>query len=518
MKNKPNDAEEELIFVQPLLPNAPADLDEEQQEQPIDQTDDTDPVDDTQEEQPEDGDPLDETDGEEEPVPKEKKPSFFDRWKSKQAEKKAKKELEKQEKQKKKQQKDDEQTDDPDDQASEGEETDKKAKPKKEKKAKPPRPKKKKELFDEDEKTNPKIRLYNDIVRHAQKYDTSFFDRSAVPDNKEMERIFSYVRGDYPELFWLNGYAYNQTSMQLSYRCTDEDGKVDIKQIERKRRALAKAAKTFTRGITRKTKPYTALLTIYRRLILTLDYDGVGLNSGAGRDTHGDDNLRSLYSALVEHKVVCAGYAVAMQYLLHSVGISCGYVISETAPDGSCCHAFNALRIGRECYYLDATWGDTSNTLTGESGRDNIFYDYCCVPLRELQQTAENERAFHTPKRELYPQLEKFTATRFEYFRHRKAYLERYDERELIRMAVDAVIAYQEKEMGAFQFSFRCPDEASRDFAANNLWTKGRIRDIFRAAQEQLPAKYKKKKHLLDASKMTAFIPKGKATFYVFPK
>ena len=134
---------------------------------------------------------------------------------------------------------------------------------------------------------------------------------------------------DYPEIFWLTGYTYSRTEFQFQFRCVKENGTLDVQQIESKRKELKKHAKFFTKGITKKTKPYDALITIYRRLILALDYDGKGLEARIDYDDSIDDRLRSLYSAIVNHKVVCAGYASAMQYLLQSVGISCGYVLSN---------------------------------------------------------------------------------------------------------------------------------------------------------------------------------------------
>ncbi len=320
---------------------------------------------------------------------------------------------------------------------------------------------------EKDEDSNPKVKLYNEIVRHAMAYDVEFFSRCGVTDDGELEKIYSYVLGDYPEIFWLDGYRYNPEGIQLNYRCVDEDGNLDVKQIDRKREALKKASKQFTKGITRKTKPYDALLTIYRRLVLTLDYDGRGLQARVDEDITKDDRLRSLYSAIVEHKVVCAGYAVAMQYLLQSVGISCGYVSSNRA--GGSGHAFNALKIGKYCYYLDATWGDRSNTNTGDFGKNDIRYDYCCVPLREFLMTDKSQEVFHSPNSRLYPELEEFKDTNHEYFRFRKAYLVRYDEEAIVNVFASAASTYDEKEMGSFTVGFRCHDLALARYVSSQL-------------------------------------------------
>lgn len=346
--------------------------------------------------------------------------------------------------------------------------------------------------YEEAEKKNPRLKLYNEIVRRMA-------DISDAPivvpgfSTDEVSSIYTMARGDYPEMFWVKWYTFwsegdRVVKMQLNYRCTDAQGRVDHKQILEKRKALKKAAKEFTKGITRKTKPYDAVLTLYRRLILTLDYDGVGLQAGIDNDTGRDDSLRSLYSALVEHKVVCAGYAVAMQYLLQNVGIPAAYVISENGQ--SCCHAFNLLKIGKECYYLDATWGDASNTKTGDKLKNMIFYDYFCVPLAEFQKTADpDSKKMHTPRKSYYPQLEEMRFTKLEYHRMHKAYFTRYDEEEIKTALIEAVKHYDKKEMGDFAFYFRCPDTATMRYMVDNMLRGSAFSRILTDVKGQLGAK-----------------------------
>ena len=361
-----------------------------------------------------------------------------------------------------------------------------------------------------DEDSNPKVKLYNEMVRHAMVYDTEMFSRCGVTDDEELDRIYRYVLGDYPEIFWLEGYRYNSEGIQFAYRCLDENGNLDVKQIDRKREALKKGAKQFTKGITKKTKPYDALITIYRRLVLALDYDGRGLQARVDEDITKDDRLRSLYSAIVEHKVVCAGYASAMQYLLQSVGISCGYVSSNRS--GGSGHAFNALKIGKYCYYLDATWGDRSNTSTGDFGKNDIRYDYCCVPLREFLLTDNSQAVFHSPNSTLYPDLEEFKDTNHEYFRFRKAYLIRYDEDAIVNVFASTADSYDEKEMGSFTVGFRCHDEALARYVTSQLLNATTLKRILTKAS----AKVKKRSAAKNLKRAFAGIETTKAaTIYV---
>lgn len=316
--------------------------------------------------------------------------------------------------------------------------------------------------FEDDEDSNKKLKLYNTIARAA--YNLSNEKITYAPLTRaDLDSIYRCVIHDYPELFWVSTYTYTDTQMWLNYRCLKSNGTIDKNQINKKRKELRNAAKPFIKGITKKTDPYQAFLTIYRRLILTIDYDGIGLDSdSAGSDT--DDNLRSLYSALVSHKVVCAGYAVALQYLLNLVGIPACYVGSEPDANGST-HAFNIVKIGKSCYYVDATWGDASNTKSGDYAKNKIYYEYCCTPFNEFKLTIPSSVPNHTPKHTNYPNMKPFENVTYEYYRYHKAYFTRCDEQQLINWIVSFTKNYDPKEMGDFSISLR----ASTDQLAKTI-------------------------------------------------
>lgn len=372
--------------------------------------------------------------------------------------------------------------------------------------------------YEEDEKTNPRIRVYNQIVRAAYDYSEERFSREGVT-NKELERIFYYVKGDYPELFWLASVQFSAAEFSLVYRCKTPNGKLDIKQIEQKRKELRKGARFFTKGITKKMNPYEALLTIYRRVILTFDYDTVGLNARVDKDVTKDDSLRSLYNALVNHKVVCAGYAAAMQYLLQMVGIVTAYTVSEDVPSEGMCHAFNILKIGKYCYYLDATWGDSSNT-TQKSKNEMVDYTYCCVPFKDFVKTIPAHVPYHTPRREFYPDLERFDYTNHEYFRYHKAFLTSYDEGELVRIFADAALAYDPKEMGDFSIAFRCNDTMLAAHVDRLLSSNDKAFELIGKARALLEKRKKKKAAaLLDVrSYIKSYKKETGVIAYYFPK
>lgn len=340
--------------------------------------------------------------------------------------------------------------------------------------------------YEEEEKINPEIRFYNELTRAC-------FDYSEEPisivglSSAAVQRIYYFVICDFPELFWVEGYKYSATSLYVNYRCKDAYGKIDIRQIEKKRKELRKAAKPFIKGISKKTDPYEAFLKIYRRLILTLDYDGRGLAMGNGKDLTKDDNLRSLYSALVEHKVVCAGYAVAMQYLAQSIGLVCGHVISEDDACGTSCHAFNMIKIGKGVYYVDPTWGDSSNTNTGSENSDLVQYNYCCVPYNEFVMAPQSDVCFHMPRHDIFPDsIKQIAYTNHEYFRYNKAYFTSYDINLIVDAFVRAAENYDKREMGRFSVGLRFSNLPLREHVKDKLCTHKAIHNVVEMATQKL--------------------------------
>ncbi len=65
-------------------------------------------------------------------------------------------------------------------------------------------------------------------------------------------------------------------------------------------------------------------------------------------------NDQNAYSAIVEEKTVCAGYARAYQDLVTRLGIKCWYITGYAGEP----HAWNVLWLNGECVYTDVTWGD----------------------------------------------------------------------------------------------------------------------------------------------------------------
>lgn len=183
--------------------------------------------------------------------------------------------------------------------------------------------------------------IYRQIYANANVMTEAFIpiEEVTVP---EIKNAMMAVYNDHPELFWLNTtftckYDKNKVcaELDLDYNMTQEE--------------LDKASPDFyntANSILTELEnlgPYEKEVKLHDLLIRQIDYD------------QGADMNQSAYSALVEGKSVCAGYARAYQYLMQRMGIPCYYCTGYAGQD----HAWNIVALDDGYYNVDVTWDDT---------------------------------------------------------------------------------------------------------------------------------------------------------------
>lgn len=185
-------------------------------------------------------------------------------------------------------------------------------------------------------------KLYKQIYANALKCTISF---SPVVDVKvtQLKNVFEAVYNDHPELFWLQTgysckYVQNGDCLEISLQYYPITNKLETAQTEFKAQAgnILKGAEQFSNSYEKEKYVHDALLskTVY--------------------DKNADMN-QSAYSAMVNGKSVCAGYARAYQYLLQQLGIPCYYCTGYSGED----HAWNIVKLSDGYYNVDVTWDDT---------------------------------------------------------------------------------------------------------------------------------------------------------------
>jgi len=187
--------------------------------------------------------------------------------------------------------------------------------------------------------------VYRQIYANAQDLTEKFAPEKTVSAS-DVKTAFEAVIGDHPELFWLEtGYSSKYLAngqcveIDLKYNSTADD-------LESAKQRFDAAAQNLITGAASLDSDYEKEKYVHDALASAVNYDLTA------------DMNQSAYSALVNGKSVCAGYARAYQYLLQQLGIPCYYCTGYSGGD----HAWNIVKLDDGYYNVDVTWDD-ANTL-----------------------------------------------------------------------------------------------------------------------------------------------------------
>lgn len=152
---------------------------------------------------------------------------------------------------------------------------------------------------------------------------------------------------DHPELFWLNTtkyteYDYKGNVIKVQLFFYNEE----LGNIEEARQLFNEKVDSMLAAAYEEKSDYDKEVYIHNLLADKLTYESSTLDQSA-------------YSAIVEDKTVCAGYAKAFQYLMQqlkiptylTVGWGGGLVSGDL-------HAWNIVKLGNDYYNVDVTWDD----------------------------------------------------------------------------------------------------------------------------------------------------------------
>ena len=187
--------------------------------------------------------------------------------------------------------------------------------------------------------------VYRQIYANAQNLTEKFAPEKTVSAS-DVKIAFEAVIGDHPEMFWLEtGYSSKYlvngqcVEIDLKYNSTADD-------LESAKQRFDAAAQNLITGAASLDSNYEKEKYVHDALASAVTYDLTA------------DMNQSAYSALVNGKSVCAGYARAYQYLLQQLGIPCYYCTGYSGGD----HAWNIVKLDDGYYNVDVTWDD-ANTL-----------------------------------------------------------------------------------------------------------------------------------------------------------
>ncbi len=206
--------------------------------------------------------------------------------------------------------------------------------------------------------------LYRQIYANTQAVNGSFNPVVQV-SMSELRNVFMAVFNDHPELFWLES-AY-RGRFDRSGKCVEIILQFNalVDRLDAAKSEFQANAEEILMAADRMSTDYEVEVYIHNALLDRITYDlGASLNQSA-------------YSALVNGRTVCAGYARAFQYLMTQMGIPCYYCTGYAGEN----HAWNIVRLDGEYYNVDVTWDDT------EPNNYNFFNktdaDYSFTHMRE---------------------------------------------------------------------------------------------------------------------------------------
>lgn len=205
--------------------------------------------------------------------------------------------------------------------------------------------------------------------------------QSGIPlcstDVNAVEKVSTCVLLDYPEIFYTDGYSYEQykfagniqkISYSPNYIMTSEE-------ISQNQAMIEQVVNEYLAELPQNASDYDKVKYVYEMVILNTEYN---------LDAPDNQNICSVF---LGRESVCLGYAKAVQYLLQRINVEAAVVTGSVLTGES--HAWNLVKINGQYYYVDATWGDAS--YTGTTGEDTalfaINYDYLCITTQDITKT-----------------------------------------------------------------------------------------------------------------------------------
>ena len=174
--------------------------------------------------------------------------------------------------------------------------------------------------------------------------------------NWSSERIYACVQGalyNHPEIFYFTrkislGQWSRRDGSLVKIALNDIQYDFPASEYGARKHELAAAvldALSRVRGVADEVEK---MLRLHDYLVSVCDYD-----LAAAKTKDHSCLARTAYSALVRHKAVCEGYAMAYRLLLNAAGI-----VSDVAVSIKDCHVWNYVRTRGNWYHVDVTYDD----------------------------------------------------------------------------------------------------------------------------------------------------------------
>jgi len=208
---------------------------------------------------------------------------------------------------------------------------------------------------------------------YAQVYDAiSNCTNEVVIDHEvaqaSIDRIMASIHKDQPQFFWLDSSYYIETLRSLTKTTVTlsisfNDLALDFEKNKRRFDAAAEEILSMARAI--KTQEEQEL---YIHDVITQNVSYID-NS---------EYNQTAYSAIVNHKSVCAGHARAFQYFMRELGIPCYYSTGTASQENKEpeSHGWNIVKLNGKYYNVDVTWDKLEPKDHPELTKNIALYRY----------------------------------------------------------------------------------------------------------------------------------------------
>lgn len=221
----------------------------------------------------------------------------------------------------------------------------------------------------------------------------SYADRIDIRDCKlrmdGLQKVYSCIRNDYPELFFIPGSCNVFTSGKLvtdcspSYLYPKEEALEYAKNIVQVKDLLLSQIKNLSK--------YQQAMYIFNYIIDSTVYDEESFNKFNSNNNSDDPSINTsstILGTLFNKKALCEGYSRTFQYLTNACAIDCLYV-TGTAKGES--HAWNYILLDGSYYCVDLTWCDPTN-----NGNTKTFA-YCMIDEKSFKKDRVSDVPYALP-------------------------------------------------------------------------------------------------------------------------
>lgn len=214
----------------------------------------------------------------------------------------------------------------------------------------------------------------------------------ATTDAGAIDKAFSCVMLDHPEIFYIDGYKYTEYTGNGKVEKIVFTGNYLYEETEKERRSrlIESAADSILKGVPDTEDEYEKVKYLYDTIVNHTEYRLSSVDN------------QNICSVFMQGESVCQGYAKALQYLLQKLNMECVLVLGTvTGGEG---HAWNLVLINNKWYHVDATWGDAfylfGDSEEAVSGEEIglINYDYLCVTTEQLKTTHQVNMPVELPE------------------------------------------------------------------------------------------------------------------------